>query len=525
VPTVDASSDLSSLLHFLAASHPEIAAVADESGELGFADLDARATRWAGALRAAGFGEGAHVGLLAANSPEWLAVAFGVWRAGATLVPISTFVTATELEAILVHADISLLVLEPKLGNRDFSDGLAGVLAATRVCRVVDLSSPPSRVGDAAAEFLEQDGTPSLRADAANPDATACILYTSGTTGRPKGVVLSHRSILATVAPTAARSGLRPGDRMLSSLPFFWVAGLVIRALPTLFSGAGLVVSRTFSATGVVDLLRRYRPQGIHVRPPQVGAVLAAVDDPSGVFACIRRGNGRRDWFHGHLPPEARLVTGYGMTEMSGYVVALDYRAGDAERDEQMGEPLPGVEMRIVDAAGDEVPRGTPGAIQVRGPGMYLGYYREPPGTGRTADGWFDTGDIGSLESTGRFCFSGRSKDLLRVKGINVSPVEVEAVLTAHPGVEAAFVVGLPPEGLDQRVVALVVAAPGDAAPTVESLAGWAAERLSHYKRPEAYVWIERGEVPLGATSKPQRDALADIAAARLGDVLLSTGK
>lgn len=522
---MDAPADLSSLLHHLAARHPDRGAAADASAEISFAGLDARATRWAGALRAAGFGPGAHVGLLAANSPEWLAIAFGVWRAGATLVPISTFVTEPELEAILVHADVVALLFEPRMGNRDFSGSLAAVLASTRVSRAVDLSETPGSIGDPAAGFLDHDGDDALRGAAPNPDATACILYTSGTTGRPKGVALSHRSILATVAPTAARSGLAPGDRMLSSLPFFWVAGLVIRALPTLFAGAGLVVSRTFSAGVVIYLLGRYRPQGIHLRPPQVAAVLATTGDPGAILACIRRGNGRRNWFQGNLPPEARLVTGYGMTEMSGYVVALDYRASDVERDEQMGEPLPGVEIRIVDAAGREVPRGATGAIQVRGPGMYLHYYKEPAGTGKTVDGWFDTGDIGCIDNSGRFCFSGRSKDLLRVKGINVSPVEVETVLAAHPGVEAAFVVGLPPDGLDQRVVALIVAVPGEAAATGESLSGWAAERLSHYKRPEAFVWIDRAEVPLGATSKPQRDVLAGIAATRLGDALLSPEK
>jgi acyl-CoA synthetase (AMP-forming)/AMP-acid ligase II len=182
-----------------------------------------------------------------------------------------------------------------------------------------------------------------------------------------------------------------------------------------------------------------------------------------------------------------------------------------------MGRPLPGVELQVVDADGGSLPTGQIGAVRVRGPGMFSGYHKEPAGTGRGADGWFITGDLGTVDGAGAFRFVGRTKDLLRVKGINVSPVEVEQVLAAHPRVEAAYVIGLPLDGLDQRVVVLVVARKGSEVDLESELRALAREQLSHYKRPDAYLFLEADDVPFGATSKPQRTALAELAAARLG--------
>jgi fatty-acyl-CoA synthase len=317
--------------------------------------------------------------------------------------------------------------------------------------------------------------------------------------------MLSHRAILATVGPTAARTGLEPSDALLSTLPLFWVAGLVIRALPTLATGCGLLLLETFSADDLVEMLERHAPTGLHLRPPQVGEILAHPRFEPRLLAPVRRGGGRTEWFAPHLDPErVRFITGYGMTETAGYVAALDWQDSAEARRDQLGRLLPGVEIRIV-----------AGEIRVRAPGLFGGYYKEPARTGLDTEGFFCTGDLGRFDSqTGAFHFDGRSKDLLRVKGINVSPLEVETVLAGHPGVEAAYVVGLPPDGLEQRVVALIV--PKDSPPPEDELRGWVAQALSHYKRPERYLFIGREDVVLGGTSKPQRAELAALAARRL---------
>jgi acyl-CoA synthetase (AMP-forming)/AMP-acid ligase II len=203
------------------------------------------------------------------------------------------------------------------------------------------------------------------------------------------------------------------------------------------------------------------------------------------------------------------------MTETAGYVTALDWRDSAAERASGIGTPLPGVELRIIGNDGRPCAAGEVGEVRVRCRGLFSGYHRQPPGTGLDEEGFFRTGDLGCIEADGRFRFTGRSKDLLRVKGINVSPAEVESILAAHPDVEAAHVVGLPADGLEQEVIALIVTR--DAEPLPETaLRARAAASLSAYKRPSHYLRITRDDVPLGGTSKPQRAALAQLAAERL---------
>ena len=506
-------SDLSELLHELAVQHDR-PAVAGEHSSLTFAALDAAADDWAAALRSAGLGHGAQIGLLAGNGPEWLAVAFGVWRAEATLVPISTFVTARELAVILDHADVSALVVQPRLRSHDLLDLLRHLPPLPRLHRIMMLQnvapeSPllPRPLGEGRGEGLPI---------ALDPESIACILYTSGTTGQPKGVMLSHRAILATVLPTAERSGLTSADALLSTLPLFWVAGLVIRALPTLAAGCTLMLVETFTTEAVIAALRRHQPSALHLRPPQVGQLLAHPAFTPGLLANVRKGGGRAEWYAPHVDPRTtHLITGYGMTEMAGYVTALHWQDPIAARRDQLGTPLPGVEIRVVNADEQPCAADDVGEIRVRGPGMFSGYYKQPPGSGLDDAGFLRTGDLGCIDASGVLRFVGRSKDLLRVKGINVSPLEVEAVLNGHPAVEAAYVVGLPPDGLEQRLTALIIRKPGEQV-SEEALRALSTEALSHYKRPEAYLFIDRGDVPLGGTAKPQRAALAALATERL---------
>ncbi len=510
---LSSASDLGALLHHLRGEYGGRLAAGDKTEDLSFSALDVAADRWAAALQESGYGPGRHVGLLAGNSPTWLAVAFGAWRAGATLVPISTFATARELGEILVHADVDLLVLQPRLRSNDHLEHLHQILPLPRLKQVVTLAPQASPPASAAGDFLGAARRP--QADRIDPKSTACVLYTSGTTGRPKGVMLSHAAMLATALPTAERSGLTAADKLLSTLPLFWVAGLAIRALPTLVAGCALLLMESFAAESAIAILERRRPTALHLRPPQVGQILSHPRFQPSLLAQVRKGNGRAEWYGSRLAEDPRFITGYGMTEMAGYVTALDWRDSAEARRNQFGRTLPGVEIRIADDHGSPRAGGDIGEIRVRGPGMFSGYYKEPPRTGLDEDGWFRTGDLGKLDSAGRLHFVGRSKDLLRVKGINVSPLEVEGVLAGHPAVEAAYVVGLPHSSTDQELAALIVAR-GPQRPAEEELRLLAAETLSHYKRPVHYLFIERSEVPLGGTSKPQRAALAAIAASRL---------
>lgn len=511
-----AISDLSTLLRRLAATHGERLAVCDEQTALGFRALDGRADAWAATVLARGCGPGAHVALFAGNGPEWLAVAFGVWRAGATLVPLSTFVTAEELGGLLADADVDVLVIQPRLRSRDLLAVLRDADRPPRLREVIVLGAEaglPDAVSCGASRPAA--GAPP------DSDSIACILYTSGTEARPKGVMLSHRALLATIMPTVVRSGLDETDRMLATPPLFWVAGLAIRALPTLTAGAALILPETFTPDAVIELLERHRPTALHLRPAQVALLLEHPRFRLSLLAGVCKGTGRLPWEHPELGlAGARFITGYGMTEMAGYVACLDARdLSDVER-QRLGTPLPGVEIRVVDTAGRDVGPGDVGEIRVRGPGLFSGYYGQAGGEAPALDerGFFATGDLGCVELEGFVDFTGRAKDLLRVGGINVSPLEIEAVLGRHGGVEAAYVVGLPPDGLEQRIVALVVRSETDRASVQAAeaaLRAHAAHSLSHYKRPQRYLFVHRDEVPLGATSKARRVELAALAAAR----------
>lgn len=506
------SFDLSSLARELALRHSEHVALIGAGEQLTYGQLDQQATRWARSFLGHGFGPGTRIGLLAGNSPEWMAVAFGAWRAGATLVPISTFVTARELGEILAHADIDVLVLQPRLRHHDYLSLLDELPSLPALRAVVLLHTPRHPAYRTQAAWLaEADAT--LALPQVNADDVAALLYTSGTTGTPKGVILAHGGLMATIDATVERGGLDQTDSLLSSLPLFWVAGLFIRALPTLASGCALILLESFSPDAAIAALEEQRPTALHLRPPQVGQILTHPDFRADLLARIVKGGGRSEWFAPHLE-KARLITGYGMTEMSGYVTALHWRDPDKVRATQIGSPLPGVEIRIVDPDGNPCAAGQPGEIRVRGPGLFRGYHKQPEGSGLDGGGFFCTGDLGSVDTAGVFHFVGRSKELLRVKGINVSPREVEAVLAAHPQVEAAYVVGVPDAGLDQQVVACIV--PRGARPSESDLRELAAQALSSYKRPAHYLLLSRDEVPFGGTSKPQRSLLTQLAIQRL---------
>lgn len=508
------AENLGELLGALAAVHERRVAVRGERAELSFRALDQAADRWARALVSADCGLQRRVGLLAANQPDWLAVAFGTWRAGATLVPLSTFVTERELEEALLDAELDLLIVQPRVASQDFLSMLDAISRPRRPSMIVCLSETARAPLTTAGSFLQAglgDGAGKAIFD---PESIACLLYTSGTSGRPKGVMLSHRGILATVPETARRSGLTPDDCMLSTPPLFWVAGLVIRALPTLATGCALQLLETFRVDEVIDVLARYRPTALHLRPPQAAHVLRHPRFRPELLDGVRRGTGRVEWYAPHLDPSrARFTTGYGMTEMSGYVMCSAWQDEPTPGQVPSARLMPDVEVRIVDTQGRICPTGEVGEIHLRGPGLFSGYHHQPAGAGLDESGFFASGDLGRLRSNGTLDFVGRRQDLLRAKGINVSPAEVESVLGVHADVEAVYVVGVPVGGSDQRLVGLVVTREGRPLPK-KDLFELARRGLSHYKRPETYLPLRSDQVPLGPTHKPKRDALAVLAAA-----------
>jgi len=341
------------------------------------------------------------------------------------------------------------------------------------------------------------------------------LLYTSGTTGAPKGVMLSHASLLAVTSEVISTQAVRADDRFYGILPFSHIYSLVWVLLTACASGASISIARRFEAADVLSLLedgRVTRLQGVptmfvkilealggrrleapHLRQILTGAAPLDLALKSAIEAAFR------------LP----LGNGYGMTEMAPTIATT--RFDERRTDTASGLPLPGVEVRLVSQGGKEVEGAGVGEILTRGPGLMLGYYKNSVATSDAlSNGWLKTGDLGIRESDGAIRVVGRSKDVIIRSGFNVYPEEVEAVLTSHPAIAFAGVVGRRRNSVDEEAIAFVQLVAGMDCSEAE-LRDYAAERLTAYKRPSALVKVEA--MPLNTTGKVLKTKLRELAA------------
>jgi malonyl-CoA/methylmalonyl-CoA synthetase len=459
------------------------------------ADVEERTAAVAGRFAAAGLRPGDCVLVSAAASVDLAVAHVAALRLGLVVVPVNTAFGASEIGAVAAAANPALAILD--------DPGRLPGLPSTGVA--VDL--PGGRAPDL---------------DAAAPDDTALLVFTSGTTGTPKGVPLSHRNLLATSAAIEAAWRWTPGDRLLLALPLFHVHGLGVGLHGTLLAGASAVILPRFEVDAVLDAIGAtgatlmFGVPTMWVRlaaSPRVRELAAlrlcvsgsAPLDPS-TFAALEAGIG------------ARVIERYGMTE-TGMLVSNPYD-GD-RRAGSVGLALPGVEVRLAER--EDVVSRSPGRrrhgaagggrageradeILVRGPNVFGGYLGGVGADAFTADSWFRTGDLGRADPDGYLRIVGRSKELIITGGFNVYPRDVEEVLRDHPGVVDVAVVGVPDPEWGERVVACVVADTADNA-TSEALLAWAADRLAPYKRPREVRFVD--ELPRNAMGKVMRAALA----------------
>lgn len=352
---------------------------------------------------------------------------------------------------------------------------------------------------------------------ASGADQVAVLLYTSGTTGQPKGVMLSHRSLLYIAAVSAGMRELSPADRVYGVLPMAHVFGLASVFLGSLFNGATLHLVPRFDPAAVVDALERDRitvVQGVPAMYARLLAYLKSQERTTVTAPALRflsSGGAALDLAVKEAVERLfglPLYNGYGLTECAPTLAQtlLD----PPRRDNSVGPLLPGVEARLVDEKGREVARGKVGELCVRTPGLMKGYYRAPEATAATldTDGWFHTGDLARFEGDHLFIV-GRCKELIIRSGFNVYPAEIEAVLNAHPDVAQSAVVGRHVPG-NEEVVAFVQLVPGRRAMPAE-LAAFAAERLAPYKRPSEIVILEA--LPASSTGKILKNRLSERAA------------
>jgi long-chain acyl-CoA synthetase len=493
-----------------AARDPAADALREGARNWTYAELAAAIERCAADLAGAGVRGGDRVLVVGENCAAFVAVLLGTARLDAWAVPVNARLSAREVDAIREHcAPRRVVYLAPVSPD-------AAAHAARHVAKEAwDLEAMGRvligrRNDDCRPEPVSDD--PALQ--------VAALLYTSGTTGEPKGVMLTHRNLLYVAKLSSTLRALVAGDRVYGVLPLAHVYGLASVCLGTLFAGACIQLEPRYSPQAMLRAIAR---DGITVLQG-VPSMYAKLLDYMRTSAAPLAAPGLRLCYAGGSPLTpalkadferafgAPLHNGYGLTEASPTIA---HTRLDAPREDcAVGMLLPGLEMRIVDLRDPrhgEVREGEAGELWVRGPNVMRGYYRDPALTARTidAEGWLDTGDIARHGPDGALFIVGRTKELIIHSGFNVYPVEVESVLNAHPAVTQSAVVGRPVEG-NEEVVAFVELAPGAGA-MPEELARFAAERLAPYKRPAEIVILPT--LPAAASGKILKHRLRELAA------------
>ena len=525
---------LGAFLDAVAARAPESEAVAYApsnrvTARQTWAELRAASRLAAKRLVALGVGKGTRVGLLCANRPEWLAIAFGALRIGAVLVPFSTLWKREEIAYGLRHGDVHTLVLVPGFRKHDYLSHLHAIVPSLRNLAtgalLLDAGAPALRqaiaLGDETSGLPAWDRLPSDVPDAllddleatVSPTDLATVFFTSGTTAQAKAVVHAHGALALSGRRVGECLGIGPDDAWWGHMPLFWSGGFVIGALATMAGGGRLVLQETVEAGAALELLEQERctiMAGWH----QAGPLLDHPDFPRRRLA-LRKGS-----FHvladRLMGPDHLAVGMYGMSETATCVACARTDDPPAVRRETFGRPLPGMRVRIVDpVTGGAAVAGEAGEIWVKGPTLMEGYHRVPRGETFTPHGFFRTGDLGYIDAEGFLHFATRLKDVIKTAGVNVAAAEVEEALGRHDAVAAAHVVGVPHPVRGENVAAFVVLRP-DARADEAQLIAFCREQLASYKVPKHVFVISEAAVPRTGTGKVAKPALRREAESRL---------
>ncbi|MDL4816399.1 FadD3 family acyl-CoA ligase [Actinomadura opuntiae] len=504
---------------------PDRTAVVDGAARVSYARLHEEARRFGAALVASGVGPGDRVGIWAFNSREWIVALLGLHQAGAVLVPVNTRFKGREATGILRRAEAKVLVTVTDFLGTDYVEMLAGAGVPLPDLRTVVIArGGPSGTGVPWDDFLAcatGDGLAEVdrRSAALGPDDTSDILFTSGTTGTPKGVVMTHGRTMRVANDWVAMTGLGEGDRYVMVNPYFHMFGFKAGILACLAAGATMYPQAVLDVDAVLALVAEERATVLPGAPTLYHAILehpgrdrydlsslrvavtGAADIPVELIRRIR-----------DELPFSVVVAGYGLTEAG---TASSTGPGDDPETiaTTVGRARPGFEIRVVDGTGEDAARGEVGEIVLRGPSVMAGYLDDPDATAEvlSPDGWLRTGDLGRFDERGCLRIAGRSKDMFIVGGFNAYPAEIEAMLLEHPGVREAAVVGVPDARLGQVGMAFVV--PRAPAPSADEVIAWCRERMANYKVPRFVELI--GELPLTASGKVLKTALQERAAAR----------
>lgn len=474
---------------------------------LSYGWLDEESGRIARLLRTLGAVRGERVVAQVAKSPEAVLLYLACLRTGAIYVPLNTAYTEGEMDYFIRDAGPSLVVRGPEAAGREAGDAAAG-------------EAPQLTLdGKGGGSLVERsrDLAPDEAVEALADDDIAAIVYTSGTTGRSKGAMLSHGNLASNALALHRLWGWRPGDVLLHALPIFHVHGLFVAMHTALLNGSPMLFLPGFEAGAVLELMPRATVmmgvpthytrllQRSELVPERCSNVRLFISGSAPLlaetFLAFERRTGRR------------ILERYGMTEAG--MITSNPLDGDRVAG-SVGFPLPGVAVRVADQRGVPLPRGRIGILEVAGPNVFRGYWRQPEKTAAEfrEGGWFITGDLARIDEDGRVFLAGRAKDLIISGGYNIYPPEVEGAIDALPGVLESAVVGAPHPDFGEAVVAFVVGE-GGGAPDEASLIAALAGRIARFKQPKRVLFV--ASLPRNAMGKVQKNELRERVAGLFG--------
>jgi len=509
------SDTIANLLHERGALGDK-AFLAIDADRISYGDIEARSRRIASALMANGIARGSRVAMLMGNSVDFALTFLAITRIGAVALPFSTMSTPAEIKGLLANSDSEFLIAMQGYRGRSFRDVLRDALGAQPDGRLMLSGIPTLRRVWFGIDALEAQGHPddpvvNAAQEQVTPADTLVLVHTSGSTSAPKGVIHTHGQVMRNMRRQNQTRGLSEREVLFSNSPWFWVGGLAYSFLATLIAGARLICSSARPAE-MLDFIEAERPtmcNGV------ASTMLALAQDPSFPgrdLSFLRRGN-----LYPIMPEEVRprdpelRYNLLGMTE-AGSVCLVGDTEDDLPEEKRgaFGRPVSGVETRVVDPESGK--DSDTGELWLRGPNVMQGYYGRERHETFDEQGWYHTGDMFRVDADGDFFFRGRTGDIIRTSGAQVSPREVEGVLSDLTGGRTAIVIGVPDPARGQLVTAVMVGSdPVDEAALTASLR----ERLSPYKVPRRIITLEEKELPTLSSGKIDLKRLVEIASER----------
>jgi len=510
--------NLAAIVEQHARRRPDRVALISSDDRITFGDLDAWANRIAGGLAASGIGRGDHVALLCPNLPYFPAAYFGILKTGAAVVPLNIQLTPRELAYHLRDSDAKVLLCYEGTVERPMAEGARAAVAVVPTCRRL-IVMPRDLTGafdvDPDSSTLDQltAGQPgTFDTFATSPQDTAVILYTSGTTGQAKGAELTHLNMMMNAMASAhlfvTQHDADGNHSSAVTLPLFHATAQTVQMNAYLYLGGSLVLLPRFDpATLLTAIAREHVTHWIGV-PTMYWTLLRYVRehgvDVSAVAASLKIANSGGAPMPVELMKDfqdtfrVRIVEGYGLSETSP--VACFNHLDRPSKPGTVGQPLFCVDVMCVDENDAPVPSGQPGEVVIRGHNVMKGYYKQPEATAAAMrNGWFHTGDIGTIDADGYVAIVDRKKDMILRGGFSVFPRELEEVLMTHPAVSLAAVIGVPDERMGEEIKAFIVRKPANEV-TEDDLRAWCKSQFAAYKCPRLFEF--RTELPTSATGK-----------------------